>query len=105
MLHDLCAHGSVIFADAAGKCDRIRTVHDSEVTADGFLDFVCKCIQCELSFFISGLCCIREVTEVAGQIAGQRVNAGFFVENVQHVVRGELLMVTDELYNGRIQVA
>ena len=53
---------------------------------------------------IAFLCCILDVTEVAGNATAHAEYTGFLVQNVQNLVYGLAFLVADELNNGRVDI-
>ena len=101
---DALADRVVVLADSAGEDDGIETAHLSGISADKAFDLVDKDIQCELSAFIALCSSVADVSAVAGDPAYAE-EAGFFVQQIAHLVRSEVFLVGKIGDDGRIDPA
>src|SRR5699024_3407719 len=100
---DFFSHLSIVFAYTCSKCDCIYTVHCSCVGTDIFCHTVSVSVKCHDRTFISFVCCSSYITEI-GRYPAHSENTGFLVQDVEHFVDIDILMVADKLQDSRIKV-
>jgi len=100
---DSSSGGSTVFANTGGEDDSVNAVHGSGVAANGLSYPVVENVQSQSGTVVAVGSSVVEVTEVGGN-AGDTQNAGLLVEDVQHLVDVEAILVHDELNSTGVQL-
>ena len=96
--------GLGILADACGEHDSVNAVHCGNIRACDLCDPVVEHIECELSALVALCGGIVKITEVGGN-AGYAENAGLLVEDIEHLIYADTVLVHDKLDNTCVEIA